>query len=181
MSKRLRGDRHLDYCSNMTRQPLLISPPPTETFGGLWNITAMLSDAQDGLFGEAIHLPMSFFGTSVCDPRDLKRAKIDAFKQDPTILGLPVLLCRAPDGAVSTLMDGRHRITALRELGSLHFVCWHMPEAAAWDYRFDPELLNMAAALLLAFGDAPKPCIGASSGSPSLMPSYDPHRETRPS
>jgi len=48
------------------------------------------------------------------------------------------------------ILDGRHRLTALRETGWSHFSAWAVPVDVAENYALPPELLVAAAEWLVA-------------------------------
>jgi hypothetical protein len=121
---------------------------PFEAVGHVWFVTPALEDArklhfgppQTGLIETLGDAWKQEWGYPIVD-----RAKVELYKLRPDILAQPILLAQRDGENVVTVLDGRHRLTALIELGRATYQAYVIPDEKIWAYYMDQRVLGTLA------------------------------------
>lgn len=102
----------------------------------VWNVSKIQRAADRGDFGPAQDFDMSILPAPRYDLGFLDKAKIEAFKRSPEILGRPALGVEAPTpGHIRCFVDGQHRLTARYELNLRDFAAFVVPISVERNFR----------------------------------------------
>jgi hypothetical protein len=115
--------------------------------GRVWNVRLLTEACHAGRFGPPLTLPMDVFEENA-GGEPISREKVDAYKTCPDILAIPVVSIVGVSSNV--LVDGTHRLTALKENGAATFNAYILTEEQAAPFRVPLELLQEALTFLLS-------------------------------